>query len=95
MKMERFLPILFLPNIAMAKGGGVIILGLIIFLPLFLWGMVKIWKFWFRLIFGGFANRSVVPDGVITLGSMKDCVFCAEPIQSKARKCKHCGSELS
>ncbi|MDR2332593.1 MAG: hypothetical protein LBE61_03845 [Burkholderiaceae bacterium] len=54
MRLERLLPWVLMPNIAMAGGGGGgIVLGLIIFLPILVWGFIKLWKFWFQMIFGG------------------------------------------
>ena len=53
MKLERLLPLLLLPGAAHAGGGGGGILVLIIFLPLMIWAFIKIWGYWFRLIFGG------------------------------------------
>ena len=48
MRLERLLPWVLMPNIAMAGGGGGgIVLGLIIFLPILVWGFIKLWKFWF------------------------------------------------
>ena len=57
MKISKLLPILLMPNIAMAKGGGGLVMG-IIFLPILIWIIIKIWSFWFRLIFGGSSRES-------------------------------------
>ena len=97
MRIERLLPLVLMPNIAMAgSGGGGIIVGLLVFLPILVWGLVKLWKFWFQMIFGGFNRIQPQPGGVHRLEqASKDCPFCAEPILAKAMKCKHCGSELS
>ena len=106
MKLERLLPLLLLPGAAHAGGGGGGILVLIIFLPLMIWAFIKIWGYWFRLIFGGreegrrptyqvlqsYSEGTVVQAGMSP--DMKICPFCAELIQSKAIKCKHCGSDL-
>ena len=106
MKLERLLPLLLLPGAAHAGGGGGGILVLIIFLPLMIWAFIKIWSYWFRLIFGGReedrrpryqAPQSCPSSTVVQAGmgpDMKICPFCAEPIQSKAIKCKHYGSDL-
>ena len=104
MKLERLWPLLLLPSAANAGGGGGAIIGLIIFLPLMIWAFVKIWSFWFRLIFSGREERNAYqappacPEREVTQASnlpeMKDCSYCAEPILAKAIKCKHCGSDL-
>ena len=97
MKIERFIPLLLLPNIAIAKGGGVLIIGLIIFLPLFFWGLIKIWKYWFKLIFDGFTGgppKNQNTQLTQSNNALKECPYCAETIQLKAVKCRHCGSSL-
>lgn len=96
MKMERLLPILLMPNIAMAKGGGGIVLG-IIFLPLLIWAFIKIWTFWFRLIFRGPNQGATQQQAASHLISQptRECPYCAELILVKAKKCKHCGSDVS
>lgn len=97
MKLDKVLAALLLPNIAWAGGGGGggIILGMLIFMPLVGWGLFRIWKFWFRMIFGGFqqAGEKTLAN-VNSTPSTKDCPYCAEPIALKAQKCKHCGSNL-
>lgn len=95
MKISKLLPILLMPNIAMAKGGGSIVMG-IIFLPILIWVIIKIWSFWFRLIFGG-SNRVSFrsQQSKITVSRpMKECPYCAELILAQAKKCKHCGSSM-
>lgn len=105
MKLERLLPLLLLPGAAHAGGGGGGILLVLLFLPLLLWLFVKIWSFWFRLIFGSREERrssyqappsNAGSSGVQTAAAsdLKSCPFCAEPIQRKAIKCKHCRSDL-
>lgn len=96
MRLERLLPWVLMPNIAMAGGGGGgIVLGLIIFFPILVWGFIKLWKFWFQMIFGGSNRTALQQGGSHTLvQATKDCPYCAEPILAKARKCKHCGSDL-
>lgn len=93
--------LLLTPNIAFAKGGGGGLLLALIFLPLLIWVFVKIWTFWFRLIFGGrehasamFASKSAAPAPVDAAPEMKECPHCAEPVRVKAKKCKHCGSAI-
>lgn len=96
MKMERFFPILIMPNIAMAKGGGGIIL-FVIFLPIIIWAFIRIWKFWFHLIFSGNSQTSTQPQSSNepSVGATKECPECAETILVKAKKCKHCGSAVA
>ena len=96
MRLERLLPWVLMPNIAVAGGGGGgIVLGLIIFLPILVWGFIKLWKFWFQMIFEG-ANRAPLRQGGshALVQATKDYSYCAETILAKARKCKHCGSDL-
>src|SRR5256885_1591860 len=96
MRLERLLPCVLIPNIAMAGGGGGgIVLGLIIFFPILVWGFIRLWKFWFQMIFRGSNRTALQQGGSHTLvQATKDCPHCAEPILAKARKCKHCGSDL-
>ncbi len=96
MKMERLLPLLVVPNIAMAKGGGGVIL-FIIFLPIIIWAFIRIWKFWFHLIFAEKDQRSSSPHDMKgpAIDATKECPECAETILAKARKCKHCGSPVA
>lgn len=95
MQISKLLPILLMPNIAMAKGGGSLVMG-IIFLPILIWIIIKIWSFWFRLIFGGSNRESLRSQQSKSLvsRSMKECPYCAELILIQAKKCKHCGSSL-
>lgn len=97
--------LLLTPNLAFAKGGGGVILG-VIFLPILVWAFVKIWTFWFRLIFGGSrekmfaaASGALQPQSQPTSDSgqpeTKECPLCAERILTKAKKCKHCGSAVA
>jgi hypothetical protein len=101
MRLERLLPWVLLPNIAMAGGGGgCIVLGLIIFLPFLVWGFIKLWKFWFQMIFGGLGRAQPQQGGAHPIAqpmsqATKDCPYCAEPILAKAGKSKNCGSDLS
>ena len=101
MRLERLLPWVLMPNIAMAGGGGGgIVLGLIIFLPILVWGFIKLWKFWLQMIFGGLGRAQPRQGGSHPITqhmaqATKDCPYCAEPILTKASKCKHCGSDLS
>ena len=99
MRLERLLPLVLVPNTAMAAGGGGgIVLGLIIFLPVLVWAFIRIWKFWFRMIFGGGTDQQPsggVPQAISNNSAMKECPYCAEPILARARKCKHCSSELT
>lgn len=101
MKLERWLPLALLPNVAMAGGGGGgLLLGVLIFLPLLIWAFIRIWKFWLRLIFGGLAGQAPQtqhpqhPQVTQANSPVKECPFCAETIHLKAVKCKHCGSAL-
>ncbi|MPM80838.1 hypothetical protein SDC9_127889 [bioreactor metagenome] len=101
MRLERLLPWMLMPNIAVAGGGrGGIVLGLIIFLLILVWDFIKLWKFWFQMIFGRL-SRAQPQQGVShpiaqpMVQATKDCPYCIEPILVKARKCKHCGSDLS
>lgn len=101
MRIERLLPLVLMPNIALAGGGGGgILLGLLIFLHILVWGFIKLWKFWFQMIFGGLGRAQSQQGGSHPIvqsmaQSTKDCPYCAESILPKARKCKHFGSNLS
>lgn len=96
MKMERFIPLLVMPNIALAKGGGSVIL-FVIFLPIIIWAFIRIWKFWFHLIFSDNSQSTARPQSSkdLSIAATKTCPECAEEILVKARKCKHCGSAVA
>lgn len=100
MRLERLLPWVLMPNIAMAGGGGRHRPGpdhlsahlgmglhqaLEVLVPDDLWrpGSCAAWQGGSHPIAQSMAQAN------------KDCPYCAEPILAKARKCKHCGSDLS
>ncbi len=95
MKMDTFIPLLIMPNLAVAGGGGKAII-FVIFLPIIIWIFIRIWKFWFHLIFSGKKILSVPPQQSEASSKItKECPECAEIILMKAKKCKHCGSVVA
>lgn len=95
MKIDTFIPLLIVPNLAVAGGGGKAIL-FVIFLPIIIWIFIRIWKFWFHLIFSGKKILAVSPkQSEIPSSTTKECPECAETILMKAKKCKHCGSVVA
>ena len=104
MKLSRLLPFLLTPNIAFAKGGGAVFFLGVLLLPLIVWIVIKVWTFWLRLFFGGRQQpASPVPATAAAAAPVapeaapqdtKECPFCAERVLLKAKKCKHCGSDI-
>ncbi len=93
MKIEILIPLLVMPSIAMAKGGGGIII-FVIFLPIIIWAFIRIWTFWFRMIFSGKSQLQEQESSCTAIRDTKECPECAETILLKAKKCKHCGSTV-
>lgn len=93
MKFDLLLFLLVFPSVALAGSGGAIV---IIFFPLLLWILIKIWKIWFRFIFSDFSKNAPKTSSVLLNDeSTKICPHCAESVLLKARKCKHCSSDIS
>jgi hypothetical protein len=100
--LQKIIILVTTPNIALAGNGGGAIVGLIFF-PLILWGIFKIWKFLIKIIFSNnktFENSPQRPTEKYLItqpqsDETKECPFCAELVLSKAKKCKHCGSIIA